>query len=139
MLFPSCSRILLFPLLFTPHGPNKVVMDPSCTWIRCTRTLDTLMEYLLLLIHTSTYQKKKDTLMDLSILTWLKHSKPMHSMPLSMPLSWTESLDHLEHVMGPCWCFWAGPHHLLSIQNKRISVLSSIIGHILIKLSWTTQ
>jgi hypothetical protein len=23
----------------------------------------------------------------------------------------TESLDHLEHVMGPCWCFWAGPHH----------------------------
>jgi len=43
-------------------------------------------------------------------MTWLKHSKPMHSMPLSMPLSWTESLDHLEHVMGPCWCFWAGPH-----------------------------
>jgi hypothetical protein len=31
-------------------------------------------------------------------------------MSLSMPLSWTESLDHLEHVMGPCWCFWAGPH-----------------------------
>jgi hypothetical protein len=25
-------------------------------------------------------------------------------------LSCTESLDHLEHVMGPCWCFWAGPH-----------------------------
>jgi hypothetical protein len=40
-----------------------------------------------------------DTLMDLLILTWLKHS-----MPLSMLLSWTESLDHLEHVMGPCWC-----------------------------------
>ena len=33
-------------------------------------------------------------------------------MPLSMPLSWTESLDHLEHVMGPCWCLWAGPHQL---------------------------
>ena len=49
--------------------------------------------------------------MDFSILTWLKRSKPMHSMPLSMLLSWTESLDHLEHVMGPCWCFWAGPHH----------------------------
>jgi hypothetical protein len=49
--------------------------------------------------------------MNLLILTWLKDSKPMHSMPLSMPLSWTESLDHLEHVMGPCWCFWAGPHH----------------------------
>ena len=32
-------------------------------------------------------------------------------MPLSMLLSWTESLDHLEHVMGPCWCFQAGPHH----------------------------
>ena len=51
-----------------------------------------------------------DTWMDLSILTWLKHSKPMHSMSLSMPLSWTESLDHLENVMGPCWCFWAGPY-----------------------------
>ena len=37
MLFPSCSRILLFPLLSSPHGPNKVVLDPSCTWIRCTR------------------------------------------------------------------------------------------------------
>jgi hypothetical protein len=46
------------------------------------------------------------TLMDLSILTWLKRSKPMHSMPLSMPLFWTESLDHLEHVMGPYWCLW---------------------------------
>jgi hypothetical protein len=53
--------------------------------------------------------------MDLSILTWLKHSKPMHSMPLSMPLSWTESLDHLEHVMGPL----AGPHHIPEdIPNK---------------------
>ena len=37
MLFPSCSRILLFPLLSSPHGPNKVVLDPSCTWIRYTR------------------------------------------------------------------------------------------------------
>jgi len=37
----------------------------------------------------------------------------MHLMSLSMPLSWTESLDHLEHVMGPCWCFWAGPHQLV--------------------------
>jgi hypothetical protein len=54
--------------------------------------------------------------MDLSILTWLKHSKPMHSMPLS----WTESLDHLEHVMGPCCCFWAGPHHQLSLFYTHI-------------------
>jgi hypothetical protein len=37
MLFPSCSRILLFPLLSSPHGPNKVVLDPFCTWIWCTR------------------------------------------------------------------------------------------------------
>jgi len=37
MLFPSCSMILLFPLLSSPHGSNKVVLDPSCTWIRCTR------------------------------------------------------------------------------------------------------
>jgi len=37
MLFPSCRRILLFPLLFSPHGPNKIVLDPSCTWIRCTK------------------------------------------------------------------------------------------------------
>ena len=29
-----------------------------------------------------------------------------------MPFSWTESLDHLKHVMGPRWCFWAGPHQL---------------------------
>ena len=36
MLFPSCRRILLFPLLSSPHGPNKVVLDPSCTWIICT-------------------------------------------------------------------------------------------------------
>jgi hypothetical protein len=27
----------LFPLLSSPHSPNKVVLDPSCTWIRCTR------------------------------------------------------------------------------------------------------
>jgi hypothetical protein len=57
------------------------------------------------------YWTPLDTLMNLSILTWLKRSKPMHSMPLSMPFSWTESLDHLIHVMGPYWCFWAGPHH----------------------------
>jgi len=37
MLFLSCGRILLFPLLSSPHGPNKVMLDPSCTWIRCTR------------------------------------------------------------------------------------------------------
>ena len=37
MMFPSCRRILLFPLLSSPHGPNKVMLDPSCTWIRCTR------------------------------------------------------------------------------------------------------
>ena len=37
MLFPSCSRILLFPLLSSPHGPKKIVLGPSCTWIRCTR------------------------------------------------------------------------------------------------------
>jgi len=46
-----------------------------------------------------------DTWMDLSILTWLKPSKLMHSMPLSIPLSWTESLHHLEHEMG----HWYGP------------------------------
>ena len=37
MLFPSYSKILLIPLMSSPHGPNKVVLDPSCTWIRCTR------------------------------------------------------------------------------------------------------
>jgi hypothetical protein len=65
--------------------------------------------------------------MDLSILTWLKHSKPMHSMPLSMPLSWTESLDHLEHVMGPCWCFWAGPHQKDSFSDGGGSL--GLMGH----------
>jgi len=29
-----------------------------------------------------------------------------------MPLSWTKSLDHLEHVIGPCWCFEVGPRQL---------------------------
>jgi hypothetical protein len=38
MLFLSCSRILLFPRLFSPNGPNKVVLSPSCIWIRCIRT-----------------------------------------------------------------------------------------------------
>jgi hypothetical protein len=37
MLFPSCSRILLFPCLSSPHCPNKIVLGPSCTWIRCIR------------------------------------------------------------------------------------------------------
>jgi hypothetical protein len=59
-----------------------------------------------------------NTPMDPSILTWSKPSKPIHSMPLSMPLSWTESLDHLEYLMGLRWCFWAGPHQLLSKQNN---------------------
>jgi len=83
MFFPSCSRILLFPLLSSPHGPNKIVLDPSCTWI-------------------SVLGSPFDTIMNLLILTCMRDSKPMHSMPLSMPLSWTESLDHLDHVMGPC-------------------------------------
>jgi hypothetical protein len=39
-------------------------------------------------------------------------------MPLSMPLSWTESLDHLEHVMDPCWCFWAGPDHHVKLLDR---------------------
>ena len=38
-------------------------------------------------------------------------------MPLSMPLSWIESLDHLEHVMGPYWCLWAGPHHFILLGD----------------------
>ena len=37
MLFPSYNRILWFPLMSSSHGPNKVVLDPSCTWIRCIR------------------------------------------------------------------------------------------------------
>jgi hypothetical protein len=37
MLFPSSSRILLFPLVSSPHGLNKVGLGPFCTWIRCTR------------------------------------------------------------------------------------------------------
>jgi hypothetical protein len=37
-----------------------------------------------------------DTLMDLSILTWLKHSKPMHSMPLVMVL------DQVIEPFGTC-------------------------------------
>jgi hypothetical protein len=28
----------------------------------------------------------------------------------SMPLSWIESLAHLEHVMGLCWCLWVDTH-----------------------------
>jgi hypothetical protein len=55
----------------------------------------------------------------------MRDSKPMHSMPLSMPLSWTESLDHLDHVMGPCWCFWAGPHH--NVIKRLILELSFIL------------
>ena len=35
-MFPCCSRILLAHLMSSLHGPNKVVLDPSCTWIRCT-------------------------------------------------------------------------------------------------------
>ena len=37
MLYPSCSMILLFPLLSSLHGPNKVVLDHFCAWIRCTK------------------------------------------------------------------------------------------------------
>ena len=36
MLFPSYSTILLFPLLSSPYGSNKVGWS-FCTWIRCTR------------------------------------------------------------------------------------------------------
>ena len=34
-----------------------------------------------------------------------------------MPLSWIESLDHLEHVMCPYWCLWAGPHQLVKMAS----------------------
>jgi len=56
--------------------------------------------------------------MDPSNLTWSKPSKPMHSMPFSMSLTWTELLDHLEHVTGPYWCLWAGPHHFTSTGHR---------------------
>ena len=44
-------------------------------------------------------------------------------MPLLMALSCTESLDHLEHVMGPCWCFWAGPHQ----YDHEVRIIQSAI------------
>jgi len=39
MLFPSCSRVLLFPccVFSSPHDPNKVGLGPSCIWIRYIR------------------------------------------------------------------------------------------------------
>jgi hypothetical protein len=33
----------------------------------------------------------------------IKKDLDSQAMPLSMPLSWTKSLEHLEYVMGPCW------------------------------------
>ena len=38
-------------------------------------------------------------------------------MPLSMLLSWTESLAYLKHIMGLCWCLWADPHHLGKVKH----------------------
>ena len=52
----------------------------------------------------------------------------MHSMSLSMSLSWTESLDYLEHVMGPCWCFWAGPHQIIELQYHSEFFYPNVIG-----------
>ena len=49
-----------------------------------------------------------NNIMVFAILTWLKPSKPMHSMSLSL----IGSLNHLEYVMGPCWCFWVDPPHI---------------------------
>jgi len=51
--------------------------------------------------------------MDPSNLTWSKPSKLIYSMSLSMPLYWTMSLAHLEHVMGPYWCLSTDIHHPL--------------------------
>ena len=48
----------------------------------------------------------------------------MHSMPLSMSLSWIESWAHLEYVMGPYWCLWADPHQPLSPRKDSISNLN---------------
>jgi len=103
---PCCFQVVvgLFCFLWCPHLMAQIRLY----WTPLTHGWDVLGSPL-------------DTLMDLSILIWLKHLKTMHSMPLLMPLSWTESLDHLEHVMGPCWCFWAGSHHPLSPRKDSTS------------------
>jgi hypothetical protein len=54
--------------------------------------------------------------MDPSNPTWSKPLKPMHSMPLS----WIESLAHLEYIMGPRWCLWADPHYIGWACSKHI-------------------
>jgi hypothetical protein len=47
---------------------------------------------------------------------------PMSASHLLLGRPWqfdkdvTKSWDHLEHVMGPCWCFWVGPHQLSSLS-----------------------
>jgi hypothetical protein len=94
LLFPSCSRILLFPLLSSPYGLNKVVLDPSCTWIRCTR-----------------------------VSSWYSNG-PFNSDLVetfkSNAFNASFNVFGLDRVIGPLWicngswCFWAGPHHICS-------------------------
>uniref|UniRef100_A0A6N2ML41 Reverse transcriptase Ty1/copia-type domain-containing protein n=1 Tax=Salix viminalis TaxID=40686 RepID=A0A6N2ML41_SALVM len=40
----------------------------------------------------------------------------------------TTLLDHLEHVIGPCWCFWAGPHQEVFLLLDESFSLSSLIA-----------
>ena len=63
----------------------------------------------------------------------------MHSMSLSMPLSWTESLDHLEHVMGPYWCLWAGPHQILCPGRMILNVFSPFIVLGILSIRYITK
>ena len=85
MLFPSCNMILLFPLLSSLHDPNKFVLDPSCSWIRCT----------------SNGPCNSDLIETFKTNAFIAS---FNAFVLD------RVIGHLEHVMGPCWCFWAGPH-----------------------------
>jgi len=94
--------ILCNPLILETKGKGshlccfQVVVGFFC-FLCCPRLMAQIMLYWAPLTHgKDVLGPPLDTLMDHSILTWSKPSKPMHSMLLS----WTESLDYLEYVMG---------------------------------------
>jgi hypothetical protein len=45
-----------------------------------------------------------------------QHTKYITQMHMEdvLPLLISFMFQDLEHVMGPCWCFWAGPHQLVN-------------------------
>jgi len=134
MLFSSCSRIPLFPLLSSPHGPNKVVLDPSCTWIRCTRVSSWYSNGPFNFDLVETFKTNAfNASFNAFVLDWVIGPFGTCNGSLLVFLGWSTSYPILWQVIifnptvGPGWIFNSIGHHLVSELGSINQVISFLI------------